>query len=259
MKKMLILLVGLLVAVVGCSKQGILLEDIEKHGTLLIGVSGDYPPFEFYKMIDGKEVLVGFDIMLGEKIAEELGVEVEFKNMDFNALVGALQARQVDMVISGMSPTEERMEQIDFTDIYYCGSSNVALIREDEVDKYSTVEDLKGTKIGTQLASIQTPIAESLTMNVKELQTTQSLLLELSNGNIDAVILGKDIADRYAQEFEGVIISSIVLENTEEGMAVGLPKGSDELITKINEIISDLKANGEIEKMFEEATQLANE
>ena len=67
-----------LIGMVGCSKQGITVEDIKKEGTLLIGLSGDYPPFEFYKMVDGKEQLVGFDVMLGEKIAEELGVDVEF-------------------------------------------------------------------------------------------------------------------------------------------------------------------------------------
>ena len=121
MKKMLMVLMLMLVGVVGCGQQGISIEDIEKEGTLLVGLSGDYPPFEFYKMIDGKETLVGFDVMLAEKIAEELGVEVEFKNMDFNSLIGALQSGQVDMVISGMSPNETRLKQVDFSDFYYTG------------------------------------------------------------------------------------------------------------------------------------------
>ena len=132
MKKMLMVLMLMLVGVVGCGQQGISIEDIEKEGTLLVGLSGDYPPFEFYKMIDGKETLVGFDVMLAEKIAEELGVEVEFKNMDFNSLIGALQSGQVDMVISGMSPNETRLKQVDFSDfskspssITLCSASNI--------------------------------------------------------------------------------------------------------------------------------------
>ena len=88
MKKLLMVLLLMLVGVIGCGQEGITVEDIQDEGTLLVGLSGDYPPFEFFKMVDGKEMLVGFDVMLAEKIAEELGVDVEFKNMDFGGLVG---------------------------------------------------------------------------------------------------------------------------------------------------------------------------
>ena len=257
MKKMLMVLMLMLVGVVGCGQQGISIEDIEKEGTLLVGLSGDYPPFELYKMIDGKETLVGFDVMLAEKIAEELGVEVEFKNMDFNSLIGALQSGQVDMVISGMSPNETRLKQVDFSDFYYTGE-NAVLVREDDVAKYQTESDLKDIKIGTQLGSIQTPIAESFTSSVKELSTTQSIVLELSNGNVDAVILGKDIADRYAEEFDNVVVSDVTI-SSEEAMAVALPKGSDELTAKVNEVIAKLKADGTLGEMLEEAMKIANE
>ena len=255
MKKMLMVLMLMLVGVVGCGQQGISIEDIEKEGTLLVGLSGDYPPFEFYKMIDGKETLVGFDVMLAEKIAEELGVEVEFKNMDFNSLIGALQSGQVDMVISGMSPNETRLKQVDFSDFYYTGE-NAVLVREDDVAKYQTESDLKDIKIGTQLGSIQTPIAESFTSSVKELATTQSIVLELRN--VDAVILGKDIADRYAEEFDNVVVSDVTI-SSEEAMAVALPKGSDELTAKVNEVIAKLKADGTLGEMLEEAMKIANE
>ena len=208
-------------------------------------------------MIDGKETLVGFDVMLAEKIAEELGVEVEFKNMDFNSLIGALQSGQVDMVISGMSPNETRLKQVDFSDFYYTGE-NAVLVREDDVAKYQTESDLKDIKIGTQLGSIQTPIAESFTSSVKELSTTQSIVLELSNGNVDAVILGKDIADRYAEEFDNVVVSDVTI-SSEEAMAVALPKGSDELTAKVNEVIAKLKADGTLGEMLEEAMKIANE
>lgn len=257
MKKILMVLMLMLVGVVGCGQQGISIEDIEKEGTLLVGLSGDYPPFEFYKMMNGKETLVGFDVMLAEKIAEELGVEVEFKNMDFNSLIGALQSGQVDMVISGMSPNEQRLKQVDFSDFYYTGG-NAVLVREEDADKYQTDADLKDIKIGTQLGSIQTPIAEEYTSNIKELTSTQAIVLELSNGNVDAVMIGKDIADRYAKEFDNVIVSNITIA-ANEGMAVALPKGSDELTAKVNEVIAKLRADGTIGEMLEEAMKIANE
>lgn len=257
MKKLLMVLVFMLVGVVGCGQEGVTVEDIQSEGTLLVGLSGDYPPFEFFKMIDGKEALVGFDVMLAEKIAEELGVEVEFKNMDFGGLIGALQSGQVDMVISGMSPDETRLKQVDFSDFYYTGE-NAVLVRETEAANYQTEDDLKDVKIGTQLGSIQTPIAESFTSDVKELATTQSIVLELSNGNVDAVILGKDIASRYAKEFDDVVVSDITIES-EEAMAVAMPKGSDELVAKVNDIIASLKADGTLGVMLEEAMKIANE
>lgn len=257
MKKMLMVLMLMLVGIIGCEQQGVTIEDIKSEAMLLVGLSGDYPPFEFYKMIDGKETLVGFDVMLAEAIAEELGVDVEFKNMDFNSLIGALQSGQVDMVISGMSPDEKRLKQVDFSDFYYTGE-NAVLVREEDASNYQTEEDLKDIKIGTQLGSIQTPIAESFTSSVKELASTQSVVLELSNGNVDAVIVGKDIANRYAKEFDNVLVSNVMI-SSEETMAIAIPKGSDDLVSKVNEIIASLKSDGTLGIMLEEAMKIANE
>lgn len=160
------------------------------------------------------------------------------------------------MVISGMSPNEERLNQVDFSDFYYTGE-NAVLVRKEDADRYQTTEDLKDVKIGTQLGSIQTPIAQSLTTNVKELASTQSIVLELSNENVEAVILGNDIAARYAEQFDNVVVSDIKIES-EEKIAVALPKESTELTEQVNKIISTLKADGTLGKMLEEAMQLAN-
>lgn len=257
MKKMLMILGLMLVGVVGCSQNGVSVESIEKNGSLLVGLSADYPPFESVKMIDGKETLVGFDVMLAEEIANELGVKVEFKQMDFSGLVGALQASQVDMVISGMSPDEERQKQVDFSDLYYTGE-NAVLIRTESVDSIKSEEDLKGIKIGTQLGSVQSPIAYELTENVKELATTQAIVLELSNGNLDAVIVGKEIANRYAEQFENVEVADLKV-SSEEYMAVAMPKGSTDLVEKVNEVIASLKANGKLDEMLEEAITISNQ
>ena len=150
-----------------------------------------------------------------------------------------------------------RLKQVDFSDFYYTGE-NAVLVREEDVAKYQTESDLKDIKIGTQLGSIQTPIAEEYTSNIKELATTQAIVLELSNGNVDAVMIGKDIADCYAKEFDNVIVSNITIA-ANEGMAVALPKGSDELTAKVNEVIAKLRADGTIGEMLEEAMKIANE
>lgn len=257
MKKMLMVLMLMIVGVVGCSQQGISVESIQSNGTLLVGLSADYPPFESIKMVNGVDALVGFDIMLAEEIAKELGVDVEFKQMDFDGLIGALQSSQIDLVISGMSPNPDRLEQADFSDFYYTGE-NAVLVRAEDADKYNTMDDLKEIKIGTQLGSIQTPIAEELSDKVKQLKATQDVVLELSNGNVDAIILGAEIAAKYAEQFDDVVLSNVKLE-ADEAMAVAAPKGSEDLISKINEVIANLKANGKLDAMLEEAIQLSNE
>lgn len=257
MKKMLMVFMLIVLGVVGCSQQGISLESIEENGALVVGLSADYPPFESHKMIDGEDTLVGFDVMLAEEIAKELGVEVQFKEMDFDGLIGALQSSQVDLVISGMSPNPDRLEQADFSEYYYTGQ-NAVLVRKEDADKYKSVDDLKGIKLGTQLGSIQTPIAEELSDSVKQLKATQDVVLELSNGNVEAIILGSEIASRYAEEFTNIVMSDAKLESA-EAMAVAVPKGSEELVSKINEVINSLRTNGTLDEMLEEAIQLSIE
>ena len=132
------------------------------------------------------------------------------------------------------------------------------LIRTESVDSIKSEDDLKGIKIGTQLGSVQSPIAYELTENVKELATTQAIVLELSNGNLDAVIVGKEIANRYAEQLENVEVADLKV-SSEEYMAVAMPKGSTDLVEKVNEVIASLKANGKLDEMLEEAITISNQ
>ncbi|MGL4338130.1 MAG: transporter substrate-binding domain-containing protein [Turicibacter sp.] len=258
MKKMLamlgVLVLGLLV---GCSQEGTTVSDLEEKGTMVVGLSADYPPFEFHKVIDGKDTIVGFDVMLAEEIAKELGIELELSEMKFDGLIGALQAGHVDMVISGMTPDAERANAVDFSDLYYNGLQGV-LVSDANSGTIKTADDLAGKKIGAQMGSVQSALAKEISNDVKELAKTQDLVLELSNGNIDAVIVGSEIAKRYADEFDGVSLSDVNL-TTDEGMAVTLVKNSTELTGKVNEIIKSLKDSGKLDEMLEEAMSLMNE
>lgn len=103
------LVLGLTLSLVGCSGGGekTKLEQIKDNGKLVVGTSAEFPPFEFHKVVDGKDSIKGFDIMLAEEFAKELGVKVEIKDMSFDGLIGALNADQVDIVLAGMSPTPE--------------------------------------------------------------------------------------------------------------------------------------------------------
>ncbi|HAX72088.1 MAG TPA: ABC transporter substrate-binding protein [Firmicutes bacterium] len=258
MKKLMMMIAMLCLGVVaGCSSNGMTVEDLEEKGTLVVGLSADYPPFEFHKMIDGVDTIVGFDVMLAEEIAKELDVNLEISEMKFDGLIGALQAGHVDMVISGMTPDETRAKAVDFSDLYYNGLQGV-LVSDANVSVLKSGDDLKDKAIGAQMGSVQSALAKELSTNVKELAKTQDLVLELSNGNLDAVIVGSEIAKRYADEFDGVSLSDIDLP-TDEGMAVTMMKNSPELVEKVNEIIKSLKESGKLDEMLEEAINLMNE
>ena len=121
MKKVLslLLVIGLMFSVSGCSSNEEptgKLAAIQEAGKIVIGTNSGYPPYEFYDTRDNKKELIGVDIDLGNMIGEELGVEVEWKDMDFDALIPQLMAGNIDIILAGMVDTPERAENVDFTD-----------------------------------------------------------------------------------------------------------------------------------------------
>ena len=104
-------------SLVGCSSSGDngesgeaadKLQQIKDSGVLKVGTSAEYSPYEFHKVVDGEDKIVGFDDFIVQEIAKDMGVKVEYKDMDFDGLLGALQADKVDIVLAGMTPNEER-------------------------------------------------------------------------------------------------------------------------------------------------------
>src|SRR5690625_3014219 len=158
----LLVMIGLLVAC-GTNNQDSTSTDSNNNSdnnsdkkVLKMATSADFAPFESYSP-DGE--MVGFDIELAEMIAEELGYELQIEDMKFDGLVGALQAKRVDMVMSGMSADEKRRENVDFS-IEYNESSEMLLSVKDSPIK--DLESLTGKTIGVQLGSIQEEGAERL-------------------------------------------------------------------------------------------------
>ena len=138
-----------------------LLATIQEKGKVVVGMSADYAPYEFHYINEnGQDVIGGFDVDIANEIANSLGVELVIQEMDFDALVAALPAGKIDLVVSGMNPTEERAKVVDFSEIYY-NSQHGILVRSEDVDKYKTFADLEGAKVGAQLGSTQEQIARS--------------------------------------------------------------------------------------------------
>lgn len=236
------------------------LSDIKSKGKLVVGTSADYPPYEFHTMANGKDEIVGLDIDIAKEVAKELGVELEVKDMDFDGLLVALQAGKVDMVFAGMTPTDERKENADFSDIYYTATHRF-ILRSGEEGSVKSFDDLKGKKIGVQKGSIQEGIAKDNfdEANIKSLAKVTDLVLDLKNNKVDAILIEEGVAKINCDKNKDIAMSDFVVTDENGGAAIALKKGSTELQTEVNKTISKLKEEDKITKFVSDASDLAAE
>ncbi len=239
------------------------LEQIKKNKKLVVATSPDYPPFEFMVSENGKSKIVGADIDLAQKIADKLGVELELKAMDFDALVPALQAGKVDMVITGMTPNEKRKKAVDFSDIYFKGE-NAVIVNAKDAGKFTSEHQLKKAKLGVQKGSTQeTYVKDNLKVtNYKALVAVPDLIADMKNGNIDAVVLNSKVAGINVTKYDGIkVVENLKLTSggDEEAMAVAIKKGDNaDLIKLTNEVIKGLQDSGEYDKILANAVDLVS-
>lgn len=234
------------------------LEKIKEDGKLVIGTSADYPPYEFHNLEDGKDEIVGFDIAIAKIIAKDLGVELEIKDMGFDGLLPALKADKVDIIIAGMTPTEDRKKSVDFSKVYYTAVQK-ALVSTENKDVLKSVEDLTGKKIGVQRATIQEEIAKEQIKDaeIKALTSIADLVMQLKSNKIDAVIAEGPVSGAYAKNIEGIEIANIKFETEDSGSAVAINKGNEDLVEAINSTLDRLIEEKEIEKFVIEAIELS--
>jgi ABC-type amino acid transport substrate-binding protein len=236
------------------------LEAIKSKGKLVVGTSADYPPYEFHKEIDGKDQIVGFDIEIAKQLATDLGVELEIKDMAFDGLLVALQADKVDMVFAGMTPTEERKQNADFSDIYYSATQRFILRSGDETS-IASMDDLKGKKIGVQKGSIQEGIAKENfdAANIKSLDKVTDLVLDLKNNKVDAILVELPVAQINVEKNSGIAIADkLEVKDPTGGAAIAMKKGSTELQTEVNKTIKKLNDENKIKQFALEANKLAD-
>jgi polar amino acid transport system substrate-binding protein len=235
------------------------MQKIKKNGKLVLGTSADYPPYEFHKSTNGKDEIVGFDIEIAKQIAKDLGVQLEIKDMKFDGLLAALDQGNIDLIISGMTPTEERKKNVDFTDVYYTAVQTL-IERSADKDKLKTADDLKGKKVGVQKGAIQEEIAKKQlpAAQAVALPKISDLVLSLKNNRVDAVILESPVATSNLKANADLVFSDIKLTTEDVGSAVAVKKGSSDLVQEINKTLTKLKADKSIEKFVTDANNLVD-
>jgi len=227
------------------------IEKIKERGYLVVGTSADFPPFE---MVDEKGEIVGLDIDIAKKIAEKLGVKLVIRDIKFEGLIPALISGDVDLVIAGMTITEERAKSVDFSIPYFEADQAVMVLKE-RTD-ITSVEDLTGKKIGVQEGTTgDFWVTDNLVKkgkvkedDVKRYGKFTVALLELKKGGIDAVVMDKPAAEMYVKLDNSLKIAVVIKTGEKYGIAV--KKGNKDLLDLVNKVLEELIKSGEMEKLI---------
>lgn len=265
-----ILIISMMVAMVGCGKTATKanansnsvdkLTKIKEKGKIVLGTAADYPPYEFHKLINGKDEIVGFDIEIAKQIATDIGVELEIVDMKFDGLLPALVTDDIDFIVAGMVANEERKQSVDFSMPYYQGKQRM-LVRIEDKDKLKEPEDFKGLKVGAQKSTIQEEIVIEKFSSAEYIGLSKitDLVLELKNKKIDGLILAEPVAIAYVAQNKDLYMPEVIL-GQEDGISVAVNKGnSDNLLKAINETLEKLIKDGSIDKFVQDASALAEE
>ena len=230
-------------------------------GKLTVATSPDFAPYEFYAIDEnGNANLAGFDMALAQYIADYLGLELEVVPMDFDGVLAEVPAGNVDLGMAGLSPDPERMEAMDFSDIYYMGGQSLVVTQANK-DKWASLEELNdpSVSIGAQLASIQYDLAMENTpdADVVQLAKVTDVVSELLGGKLDAGYIETVVAESYAKNYPDLYIAFDVPYEV-EGSAIGVVKGNEALLAGVNEAIAAALADGSMDDFVAQANEQAS-
>ncbi|HAF48050.1 MAG TPA: amino acid ABC transporter substrate-binding protein [Anaerolineaceae bacterium] len=250
----LMMMFFLAIALVGCAspEADSVLDKIQEAGTMVVGTSADYPPYEY---VDESGNFAGFDIELMTEIAKRMNVELEWTDMPFDSLIAAVQEGKIDLSISCFNYSEERDEKVDFSDAYYT-SEDAFLVAEDFAGTITNAEDVANFKIGVQSGTVQdewvtTELIEAGLMeesNLSRYERVDQAAMDLQAGRIEVIVADSVPAQALMGQFGGF---KIVFEDMlyTGPINIVLPEGDSELQERVNSIIAELQSEGFIDDL----------
>lgn len=210
---------------------------------LYVGTNAEFPPFEYLDKGD----IVGFDIDLVKAIGNKLGMDVVIKDMSFDGLIPALETNKVDVVIAGMTATDERKIAVNFSNPYY--TANQIIILKDDNKDIKTFDDLNGKLVGVMLGFTgDVVVSEMKNVESKKYNASFAAIMELQNNKIDAVVLDSETALNYLKNNKGLKLADTSGEPEE--YAIAISKKNTELLNKINTALDELKKDGTYESLL---------
>ena len=214
----------------------------------VIATDATYAPMEY---MDDKGNIVGTDIDIVKAIAEELDIEIEFKNYGWEPLFSAVQNGEVDFAVSSITITDERKETFDFTEPYFAANQLILVPEESKVEKF---EDLKDSKVSVQINTTGHEIVKGLlgntSSNIVATETMPLAISEMINGDADAAIGDNAVINEYKKNNPKAKLKTVEDDEFEkEYYGLMIKKGNTELVELLNEGIQKIKDNGRLKEI----------
>ena len=216
-------------------------EEIAEKEKIIMVTEAGFAPYEFY---EGEEI-VGVDVEIAKKIAEKTGKELEIKDTDFDSIINEVKTGKADFAAAGLSITEERLQEVDFS-VEYAVSKQVIVVKNES--KAETIEDFNGKKVAVQLGTIADLVLSDENPEVELVQHKKNLLAveDLKADKVDAIVLDSLPAEEIINKNPELKILEKEVLTDKYGIAV--QKGNTELLNQINEVLNELMNSGKIQE-----------
>lgn len=226
------------------------IDKIKTAGKVVMSTNAEFEPFE-YK--DGDKI-VGIDAEIAQKVADKLGVKLEINDIAFDTLINDLQSGKANFIAAGMTVTDDRKKNVDFSDTYF-DASQAIIVKKDSAIKAPA--DLDGKKVGVQQGTTgdkyctnEDGKSEVKVGSVKRYNKAVDAVTDLINGKVDAVVIDDFPATKFVQKNPDKI-AKLSDALTVEKYAIAVQKGDEALLKVVNEVLGEMKSSGDLSKLVE--------
>ncbi|HZA75157.1 MAG TPA: transporter substrate-binding domain-containing protein [Acidimicrobiales bacterium] len=223
--------------------------ELVNEGTLTVCSDTPYEPFEF-EGPDGEQT--GYDMDILRAIAENNDLSMEVIDLPFDGILGSLAAGDCDVVGSAVTITDERAEQVDFSDPYFDADQSL-LVRAEDEDTYATLEDLAGQTIGVQSGTTGEAYANENTpqgATIQSFEDSDGLFGAIAAGQIAAILQDFPVNAFRATQDDSLVVTETFPTGEQYGFAV--EKGNEGVLTLINDGLAELRDSGEFDEIFQQ-------
>lgn len=259
---------------------------------LVVGLECNYAPFNWteniktetnYPIYKTKKYAEGYDIQIAKQLADYLDMELVIKQLDWDALIPNIKSDLIDLVIAGMSPTDSRKIDIDFSNAYYTSEHVLLISKDSKYANATSVSELEGAKIGGQIGTIYDDIAHGIPGYKKpesgsyDKNTVPELITSIKSGLIDGTVLELPVAQgqvnlnsetlKMIRFEEGKGFTQLLddetntlrdIVDTDKDVSIGIKKGNEELLLGVNSFLNTLSNEQRNEIMMNAVESCAN-
>ncbi len=228
-------------AAVGCG--GKKFDNPDKGEDLIMATNAYFEPYEYYE----GDAVTGIDVEIAQAIADKLGLTLKVEDMEFDSIIAAVNSGKAHIGVAGMTVTEDRLKNVDFSDPYTTATQVIIVQEGSEI---TGGDDLVGKKIGVQLGTTGDLFAAEIEdVQLEQYNKGMDAVQALAGGMIDAVIIDNEPAKQFVSKAEGLQI--LDEEFAVEEYAIAVAKGNEELLDDINKALDAIIADGTVKSIVD--------